>query len=359
MRPKTARGRQNEEEMKSKAEDEPIFGNFPSVKCTFVMDEGKKKRRFADSEAIEIQITPEIVRFHAPFSSEDPIEFKIAGTWGKKVDVGSGEFIIQLKDLTKAIVARVTETDVPLLEKYQLLSGRITNWEMENMMGEMKALGAVFVDKSRQPNVISDSPEKQKSTNSTDIVLVYPQKGKSSVTIYRDDMRRLNDGEFLNDTLIEFFLKYISIELCPERDEKFYIFSTFFYQQLTQKDDTAKYSKPSPETAYNRVRRWTKGVDIFAKELIFVPINEHMHWYLAVIVNPAAFLKKKESDTIEDLTDDTSPSSDTQCEILIFDSLTGKHPSVSKTLSSYLRHEAMDKGKGGALEKDLPCRYPR
>jgi Ulp1 family protease len=37
---------------------------------------------------------------------------------------------------------------------------------------------------------------------------------------------------------------------------------------------------------YERVRKWTKNVDIFAKDYIFVPIHDHAHWSLAVICHP-------------------------------------------------------------------------
>ena len=38
--------------------------------------------------------------------------------------------------------------------------------------------------------------------------------------------------------------------------------------------------------AYAKVKRWTKNVDVFDQDLLFVPVNEHLHWSLAVVVNP-------------------------------------------------------------------------
>ena len=35
-----------------------------------------------------------------------------------------------------------------------------------------------------------------------------PKTVKNKITIYRDDYERLNDDEFLNDTIIEFYLMY-------------------------------------------------------------------------------------------------------------------------------------------------------
>lgn len=39
---------------------------------------------------------------------------------------------------------------------------------------------------------------------------------------------------------------------------------------------------------HKRVQRWTSKVDLFSKRYIIVPINESLHWYLAIIYNPSA-----------------------------------------------------------------------
>ena len=35
-----------------------------------------------------------------------------------------------------------------------------------------------------------------------------------------------------------------------------------------------------------QVRKWSKSIDLFSKDYIIVPINEHQHWYLAIICYP-------------------------------------------------------------------------
>lgn len=42
------------------------------------------------------------------------------------------------------------------------------------------------------------------------------------------------------------------------------------------------------------MKKWTKTADIFDKDFIIVPINESLHWFLAVIYNPRGILKKRE-----------------------------------------------------------------
>lgn len=35
-----------------------------------------------------------------------------------------------------------------------------------------------------------------------------------------------------------------------------------------------------------RVKNWTKNVNLFEKDFIIIPINEHCHWFLAIICFP-------------------------------------------------------------------------
>lgn len=48
------------------------------------------------------------------------------------------------------------------------------------------------------------------ASDGTISILVYPFSGTGAVNITKGDLRRLRPGEFLNDTLIEFGLKYVS-----------------------------------------------------------------------------------------------------------------------------------------------------
>jgi len=41
---------------------------------------------------------------------------------------------------------------------------------------------------------------------------------------------------------------------------------------------------------FNRVKNWTKKIDFFSKEYIFIPINEDNNWALAVVCNPGMVL---------------------------------------------------------------------
>ncbi|THH19095.1 hypothetical protein EW146_g2015 [Bondarzewia mesenterica] len=125
-----------------------------------------------------------------------------------------------------------------------------------------------------------------------EVILVYPFSGPGAVNITNADLARLKPDEFLNDTLIEFGLKLWLNELRdeqPELADQFYIFSSFFYKKLSTK---------RPEDGFQSVRKWTSKVDLFQKKYLIVPINEHLHWYLAIICNPEYVLQPQPPQAI-------------------------------------------------------------
>ncbi|EJD35482.1 hypothetical protein AURDEDRAFT_75247 [Auricularia subglabra TFB-10046 SS5] len=69
-------------------------------------------------------------------------------------------------------------------------------------------------------------------------ILVFPRGGPGALNISLGDLRRLTPGEFLNDTIIEFGLKYWLSYLRgmnPEVADSIHVFSSFFYKKLNQK----------------------------------------------------------------------------------------------------------------------------
>lgn len=47
------------------------------------------------------------------------------------------------------------------------------------------------------------------------------------------------------------------------------------------------------KTGYDMVKSWTRTVNIFEKDYLVVPINENLHWYLAIICKPSAILNEE------------------------------------------------------------------
>ncbi|KAH8177390.1 Ulp1 protease family protein [Sarocladium implicatum] len=123
--------------------------------------------------------------------------------------------------------------------------------------------------------------------------LVWPPTGRNRTTVDEADIYRLDEGEFLNDNLINFWLRNIQYQLeanDPDMLKRVYFFSTFFFEKL-------KYSNGKID--YSGVRTWTAKVDVFSYDYLIVPVNENAHWYLAIICNPGKLLPKEPVQVIE------------------------------------------------------------
>ncbi|XP_051711471.1 sentrin-specific protease 6 isoform X3 [Oryctolagus cuniculus] len=121
-------------------------------------------------------------------------------------------------------------------------------------------------------------------------LIVYPPPpAKGGISVTNEDLHCLSEGEFLNDVIIDFYLKYLVLEkLKKEEADRIHIFSSFFYKRLNQRErrnhETTNLS--IQQKRHGRVKTWTRHVDIFEKDFIFVPLNEAAHWFLAVVCFP-------------------------------------------------------------------------
>ncbi|XP_052004612.1 sentrin-specific protease 7-like [Xyrauchen texanus] len=116
-----------------------------------------------------------------------------------------------------------------------------------------------------------------------------PPPSKGAITITTEDLECLDSGEFLNDVIIDFYLKYLLVQKAPQASvARSHVFSSFFYKQLTRRDNANEdsISTPAQVRRHQRVRTWTRHVDIFDKDFLFVPVNQEAHWYLVVICFP-------------------------------------------------------------------------
>uniref|UniRef100_A0A663LUZ3 SUMO specific peptidase 2 n=1 Tax=Athene cunicularia TaxID=194338 RepID=A0A663LUZ3_ATHCN len=87
--------------------------------------------------------------------------------------------------------------------------------------------------------------------------------------VTREDIHTLMDLQWLNDEIINFYMCLLVERNKKEGYPAVHAFSTFFYPKLIS-------------GGYNAVRRWTRDVDLFKKDLIFVPIHLRHHWTLVV-----------------------------------------------------------------------------
>ncbi|CZT11333.1 uncharacterized protein RCO7_11602 [Rhynchosporium graminicola] len=114
--------------------------------------------------------------------------------------------------------------------------------------------------------------------------IIYPRQRekKSRTQVEKDDVERLDDGQYLNDNLINFYLRWLEHRIeeeDPALAKRVYFYNTFFYKSLTQG------AKGRRGINYEAVERWTSKFDLMSFDYIIVPINEHTHWYVAIICN--------------------------------------------------------------------------
>ncbi|KAF1487348.1 Sentrin-specific protease 7, partial [Eudyptula minor novaehollandiae] len=129
-----------------------------------------------------------------------------------------------------------------------------------------------------------------RETGAVKNLIVYPPPpAKGGLGVTREDLECLEYGEFLNDVIIDFYLKYLLLEKAPKHlADRTHIFSSFFYKCLTrtEKNSEGDLKVSVAQRRHRRVRTWTRHINIFSKDYIFVPVNEESHWYIAVICFP-------------------------------------------------------------------------
>ncbi|XP_043472119.1 uncharacterized protein LOC122504870 isoform X2 [Leptopilina heterotoma] len=144
----------------------------------------------------------------------------------------------------------------------------------------------------RSSNQTSSSHANTNANGVIQTITTYPPPpAKGGIAINTEDYICLGEDQFLNDVIIDFYLKYLTSEILSEEDRnRTHVFSSYFYKRLTSPHASAAMDSNMPQTAagkrHARVQKWTKNVNIFEKDFIVIPINEHAHWFLAIICFP-------------------------------------------------------------------------
>uniref|UniRef100_A0A6N2MI07 Ubiquitin-like protease family profile domain-containing protein n=1 Tax=Salix viminalis TaxID=40686 RepID=A0A6N2MI07_SALVM len=152
--------------------------------------------------------------------------------------------------------------------------------------------------------------------------VVYPKGDPDAVSISKRDVDLLRPETFINDTIIDFYIQYLKNKIQPDDRQRFHFFNSFFFRKLADLDKGPS-SACEGRIAFQRVCKWTRKLNIFEKDYIFIPVNYSLHWSLIVICHP----------------DDESGNSLKVPCILHMDSIRGSHKGLKNLIQSYLYEE--------------------
>jgi Ulp1 family protease len=95
------------------------------------------------------------------------------------------------------------------------------------------------------------------------------------------------------------------------------------------------------------VKRWTekKGIDIFDKKFIFIPINKTLHWSQCIVINPGAIIEHNKWHAVEFELEKGDMDAPFPC-IIFLDSLKAHQKAqVAKNVKAWLNAEWKRLGK--------------
>ncbi|XP_026404962.1 ubiquitin-like-specific protease 1D isoform X2 [Papaver somniferum] len=118
-----------------------------------------------------------------------------------------------------------------------------------------------------------------------DSKIYYPSRLEpASVEICYSDIDCLAPEAFLSSTIMNFYIRYLQrpVSATGKSRADYHFFNTYFYEKLKE----AVAPKGETRATFAKLRRWWKGVNIFQKAYIFVPIHENVHWSLVIICIP-------------------------------------------------------------------------
>ncbi|XP_068877851.1 sentrin-specific protease 7 isoform X7 [Aphelocoma coerulescens] len=255
----------------------------PSKSSEFVFFELSQPLTEWEEDRLTELITGVSKRNRAPDLAEF-LSLKQALPLFKDLSPEESSFITYNKDLLKQYMPKENTSDAyePVIQESKLKVIR-PSYALANKQNS----GCYSISLS---SALNEEWKEVRETGAVKNLIVYPPPpAKGGLGVTREDLECLEYGEFLNDVIIDFYLKYLLLEKAPKHvADRTHIFSSFFYKCLTrtEKNPEGDVKVSAAQRRHRRVRTWTRHINIFNKDYIFVPVNEESHWYIAVICFP-------------------------------------------------------------------------
>ncbi|XVE85058.1 hypothetical protein DITRI_Ditri17bG0061800 [Diplodiscus trichospermus] len=234
-----------------------------------------------------------------------------------------------------------TDDDLPGIAKKNAFKVQPSN-DSRRKKGQI----IVLVDEEEPQPVKTAELEVKLPDFKKDARVYYPSRDDpESIEICFGDIDCLAPETFMTSQIMNFYIRYLQQQASPTNRAMcdYHFFNTYFYQKLKE---AVSYKGSDKDALFIKFRRWWKGVNLFQKAYVLIPINEDFHWSLVIICIP-------------DKEDESGPI------ILHLDSL-GLHSSrsVFKNIKSYMREEwsylnqevaPSDLPIADKIRENLPC----
>ncbi|GKA85712.1 probable ubiquitin-like-specific protease 2B isoform X3 [Tanacetum coccineum] len=153
--------------------------------------------------------------------------------------------------------------------------------------------------------------------------VIYPKGEIEAVSIGKRDVDMLLPDTFVNDTIIDFYIKYVCLLVCYSGNLAYLVF-------ILADPNKEPLDACKGKEAFQRVRKCTRKVNLFEKDYIFIPVNYNYHWSLIVMCHLG------EVATYQD--EDVTKLSKVSC-VLHMDPIRGNHTGLNGLMKSYLKEE--------------------
>ncbi|KAL7586649.1 hypothetical protein Lser_V15G40442 [Lactuca serriola] len=156
--------------------------------------------------------------------------------------------------------------------------------------------------------------------------VIYPKGDVDVVSTSKRDVDLLLPDTFVNDTIIDFYVKYLKNKIRPEERQRFHFFNSFFFRKLAD-PEKEPLDALEGKTSFQRVRNY--------------------HWSLIVTCHLREVAKYKDEEDVTELIK-------VPC-VLHMDPIRGSHTDLKCLMQSYLKEEW--KGRQQDTSKDISSRF--
>ncbi|GMT14575.1 hypothetical protein PFISCL1PPCAC_5872 [Pristionchus fissidentatus] len=166
----------------------------------------------------------------------------------------------------------------------QSLSGPVNNGSQEEVYGSRH-------DSDEDPKVAGRKTGAYLLASSTEMLRIrFPFQ---SLSLRLSDFLCLQEGDYLNDTIIDFYLNHIVEHLLPdEPDRRVTVLPSVFWHNLSLRqsclpDDVERMTEREKDHArFEDILEFVADFELIDVDYVVIPVNEWEHWSLIIVCHP-------------------------------------------------------------------------